>query len=72
MQLLQGASSSHLTRRCLQRIQPLRDFFWPSCDILMDGIRVVVVVIAQFVLGRSEWHVIDGYQQDVGGVDELH
>ena len=26
-QLLQGASSSHFTRRCLQRLHPFRDFF---------------------------------------------
>jgi hypothetical protein len=33
-QLLQGDSSLHLTRRLLQRVQPFRDFFVPSCVIL--------------------------------------
>jgi hypothetical protein len=33
MQLAQGAFSSHLTRRCLQRTHPFLDFFVPSCDM---------------------------------------
>ena len=34
IQFPQGVLSSHLTRRCLHRLQPLLDFLVPSCVML--------------------------------------